>query len=1141
MSKQIIFFLILNLLFFFNPGFSFSQDATAGGKLSGKIVNLSGSVEVQKKSGPEWEKASIGTLLSPGDRVRTGKNGWAALIMADESLIQVGSDSLILFKQISQKAGWFRKISSETKGDGVSESDYIIEKGRLWLRNKNINQQIRIITPFVSTSIRGTELDVDLKDSGLVVISVLEGRVLAENQYGSISIEAMEQAIAEPGLPMKKKILLTPEDSVQWTISIQPVLHQIFMAVQNDGEMNAGWKMLMDGHPDRAIQSFESSGHFSSPYSLLGKSIALCLLRDYPNARALLQEILSNKPGFHPAWAFGSLLSLVSGDRDLALKMSDKALALAPDKAWHHVLKALALQAGFNLKDAMESTRKAIDIDPDYTEGLLNLARLRIADGYPEDALKQVETVLQKEPGNADAWNLKGFILLALKKTTMAVESFSSAVLLDPFLGEPYLGLSLCHIQQGDRPKAFEEIATAVLMEPRRSAFLSYWAKMLYEDKRFQQALDMLDQARQLDPMDPTPFLYRSHILNDLNRLHEAAASMQKAIELNDNQAIYKSRFFLDRDLAVKSVNLALLYKKLGISEWGGERAMTAVKKDYQNYAAHDFLANELEYLHGPSAPETRSADLKSFLLKPANANTFNSFNNYTMLFDQPSLGGTITGYAGNMGYREGTLEVYGALPEYGNAFKLTLEGYSKDGWQGPDWEKSRKINAVFKWDVTHKDMLSFQTELSEYNAGDLSGRTDYGSDPDSQNKGRTELDNINLGYVRHLSADSIVILNAQREIRQEGFRHSHFAGIGTTSISGFPFDYRYDYNSHEWLSDPYTVVQGIHLLKLENHNLSYGAFLYGSDREYRQSGVTNTRFYWPGTGINAFDNQSQTALQSDRPRSSLSIYAQDTWNISDVWTLEGAFYFDHIRNVNSEKDLKWSEDYINPRLGAIFHITPKDQIAFSYIKYLEPFPRVARIDAIDVAGHFLPSFFEGSVIEEKALSYNKEWDWGFFKTKAFVNTPNFKYLTVENNRVVEKEIDQEYKGFETAANILFLKDMSFAAGFTFFGIEKDMVTPLMEGDNRWYWAVLTKSHESGITLSAGLSWYDTDYDSPMATNSEFFLCHGSIAYELPQKKGQIQLKAANLLNKHFNGTVLSDWAAILPQQSYYLMLELNF
>ena len=139
-----------------------------------------------------------------------------------------------------------------------------------------------------------------------------------------------------------------------------------------------------------------------------------------------------------------------------------------------------------------------------------------------------------------------------------------------------------------------EEISTAVLLEPNRSIYLSYWAKMLYQLRRFDKAMEILDQAEKKDSADPTPHYYRALILNELNRPTQAIRSLHSAIELNDNRAVYRSRFLLDRDLASKNVDLSYMYDQLGLSEWAVSKAMASVKTDFTNHAAHWFLGGAL-------------------------------------------------------------------------------------------------------------------------------------------------------------------------------------------------------------------------------------------------------------------------------------------------------------------------------------------------------------------------------------------------------------------------------------------------------------------------------------------------------------------------------------------------------------------
>ncbi len=69
---------------------------------------------------------------------------------------------------------------------------------------------------------------------------------------------------------------------------------------------------------------------------------------------------------------------------------------------------------------------------------------------------------------------------------------------------------------------ALEEFLAASLVEPMASLPLSYLGKALHQVGRSREALLSLDRAAELDPMDPTPYLYRALILRDLHRPSEA-------------------------------------------------------------------------------------------------------------------------------------------------------------------------------------------------------------------------------------------------------------------------------------------------------------------------------------------------------------------------------------------------------------------------------------------------------------------------------------------------------------------------------------------------------------------------------------------------------------------------------------------
>ena len=74
------------------------------------------------------------------------------------------------------------------------------------------------------------------------------------------------------------------------------------------------------------------------------------------------------------------------------------------------------------------------------------------------------------------------------------------------------------------------------------SLLRSYLGKAYFEEKRDPLDARQFAIAKELDPLDPTPYLYDAIRLQSVNRPVEAMLNMEKSIELNDNRAVYRSR-----------------------------------------------------------------------------------------------------------------------------------------------------------------------------------------------------------------------------------------------------------------------------------------------------------------------------------------------------------------------------------------------------------------------------------------------------------------------------------------------------------------------------------------------------------------------------------------------------------------------
>ena len=124
--------------------------------------------------------------------------------------------------------------------------------------------------------------------------------------------------------------------------------------------------------------------------------------------------------------------------------------------------------------------------------------------------------------------------------------------------------------------------------------------------------------AKQLDPHDPTPYFYDAIRKQTINRPVEALHDLQRSIELNDNRAVYRSRFLLDADLAARGASLGRIYRDLGFEQLALVEGWKSLAVDPSDFSAHRLLADT--YLGLPRHTIARDSELlQSQLLQPLN------------------------------------------------------------------------------------------------------------------------------------------------------------------------------------------------------------------------------------------------------------------------------------------------------------------------------------------------------------------------------------------------------------------------------------------------------------------------------------------------------------------------------------------
>jgi hypothetical protein len=134
----------------------------------GKLIQVTGQVEVLPKGEAEWKTAGKGTSLNEGDQIRSGPDSKAVATFANQLIVAVEKDSALELEKLQQS----KKTGMDVK--------LKLGKGQIWndvgtLRNKN--SKFYIETPQAVTGVRGTIFSVRTTTDAKTNVAVVKGTV----------------------------------------------------------------------------------------------------------------------------------------------------------------------------------------------------------------------------------------------------------------------------------------------------------------------------------------------------------------------------------------------------------------------------------------------------------------------------------------------------------------------------------------------------------------------------------------------------------------------------------------------------------------------------------------------------------------------------------------------------------------------------------------------------------------------------------------------------------------------------------------------------------------------------------------------------------------------------------------------------
>ncbi|MGH8602094.1 MAG: tetratricopeptide repeat protein, partial [Gammaproteobacteria bacterium] len=863
------------------------------------------------------------------------------------------------------------------------------------------------------------------------------------------------------------------------------------------------------------------------------------------------------------AYALRSVIAVVRNEQEEALKLAAEAVRLAPGSATPYVARSYAEQSAFEIDKAHESLEKAAELAPEDALVWARLAEIELSLGDLDAALEAARKAEQLDPGLSRTQTVLGFAYLTRIEVDRAKTAFERALVLDPADPLPRLGLGLARIRDGKIDVGTREIETAASLDPNNSLIRSYLGKAYYEQKRGGLAETEYEQAKLLDPKDPTPWFYSAIHKQTTNRPVEALHDLQKAIDLNDNRAVYRSRLLLDEDLAARGAAVGRIYQELGFEQSALVEAWNALVNDPTDYTAHRLLSDSYSVL--PRHETARVSELlQSQLLQPINITPV-----------QPQLAESDLFLLGGLGPSDPSLNEFNSL-FLGNRFSLLASGlvgsnktygdevvhsgiwnslsyslgqfhYESDGFRSNNDLDTNIYTAFAQYELNPRASVQIELRRHGTEAGDLREL----SNPDflfEDLRQSFDRDTARIGFRLSPGSHSEVLASfAYRELNREENDPSFatFADIlNDTPFAPLTPLFPAGLNSNRQRKNDVDskTVELQYLKRWKRLNIVVGGGFTDQNRT-RQSieSHTPTSPFSPdlatvfGPDVARDIIKSLTELDVDREdseESHLNAYAYSNVSVFDHLALTTGLAVHSIdRDSKQSRKLHLTSTYLSPKVSAVWEPFASTRVRAAWFRAVaRPFASGQTIEPTHVAG-FNQIFDDngGTRFQRYGVGVDQEFplhiNGGFEFTWRDVEVPRFKFGDDPETQWISQE--------ETAHRAYLYwtptQTITLAGQYFYEELERGPSSSLLNGTPLS--AVLHHApvslgyyHPNGFFTRITTTYVNQDVkvrDDAVASGSSkgsdrFWLTDLSVGYRLPKRFGLFTFGVLNLFDKDF-------------------------
>ncbi len=349
---------------------------------------------------------------------------------------------------------------------------------------------------------------------------------------------------------------------------------------------------------------YVNTPHSSSEAYRIG--IRYFIREDWKNALLYMKQVSAAEPGAADLQFHIAEIYRLQGDNSQALSIYNQIIKEKPDFAPGYLGRARVTVAMDPKKaeDALKDMETAVQKDQNYADAYLGMAELQVQMKESRLALKTLDQAANLNPDSPLVSLYRAQAYLELKEPKKALENARRANELDVTLLSAYRVIGQVLQAEGDLAGSVSPLSTYALYKPDDAQVWRWLAAAYLDKKDTKEALKALDQSLRLNNKQASAYLLRAKLLLDAGKAENALNDYRSAFRLDDTS--------YEASLGIGVALMATNYPGDAYVQF--ERTKALAKEDLQNAEVIYWRAKSLEKL---GQLEVAERDYKALIAMP--------------------------------------------------------------------------------------------------------------------------------------------------------------------------------------------------------------------------------------------------------------------------------------------------------------------------------------------------------------------------------------------------------------------------------------------------------------------------------------------------------------------------------------------